>query len=139
MGKKREHLYTVILESVQSGMDGSNLKDHIEAKFVGIKDSQIVKACLMAFSDSALKDDKILAKLSDLAVRHRISALSGDGSSLPPRDADVQAVMVSDVMSEDAASLEPAIDTNETKARAIKVKAVRKTSKKQAEVASSPL
>lgn len=82
MGKKCEHLYLVILESIQSGMDGSFLNDPISTRCEGVKDSQNVKACLSASGDPSVKDDVTLARFGALAVQHRMMMPNGTAFSL---------------------------------------------------------
>jgi hypothetical protein len=77
MGKKRDNLYSVVLDGAKKGMVNDALNAHVLSEKPGVSSKQIVKASILVFSDSSLSDPSVLNAVSSLAVRHRLLDLNG--------------------------------------------------------------
>lgn len=76
MGKKREKLYSVILDGIQDGLKSQSLNKYILNKLPNASSKQIVKASLLAFSNVDVLDEKKLQQVCGLAIQHRLIDLN---------------------------------------------------------------
>ena len=94
MSDKFKKIYEAIVDGAEDGLTGTALFKHVLSECPNATSKKIVKASLLALTDPEMKDEKVLRVIYDLAIKHRLDAVSendaepDDASDAPKLKAD---------------------------------------------------
>ncbi len=88
MSDKKKKVYVTIVDGATDGLSSDSLFAFVKEKHPRASSKKIVRAALLALSDSDLRDRNILNTIYAMALKHRLDGIDASGDE--DDDADGQ-------------------------------------------------